>query len=115
MAEAVTNALKEIMDAEAFDVIPGDANAFVDIATDSWTLRFEGTPVTVAWLSIDDEPDDAKQLLAARRAAMPPDIDQALAIANKRLGGELVSALSASHDPLSLDLATTIGGSVLRS
>jgi hypothetical protein len=115
MADAVAAALREIMDADAFDVIPGDANAFVDIATDSWTLRIEGTPVTVAWLSIDDEPEDAERLHATRRAAMPLEIDQAFAIANQRLDGALVTALSASRDPLTLDLATAIGGAVHRS
>jgi hypothetical protein len=113
MAEAIFIALSEIMDADAFDVIPGDG--FVDIATDSWTLRIEGTPVTMAWLSIDDEPEDAERLPAARLAAMPLDVDQALAIANGRLDGALMTALSASRDPLTLDLATSIGGAVLRS
>jgi hypothetical protein len=113
MAETVTVALSEIMYADTFDVIPGDA--FVDIAADSWTLRIEGTPVTMAWLSIDDEPEDPKKLHADRRAAMPLDIDQALAIANGRLDGALMTALSASRDPLTLDLATSIGGAVLRS
>jgi hypothetical protein len=113
MAEAVTTALREIMDADAFDVIPGDA--FVDIASDSWTLRIEGTPVTMAWLSIDDEPEDAERLHAARRAAMPLDVDQALAIADHRLGGALLTALSASQDPLTIDLTTALSEAVLRS
>jgi hypothetical protein len=113
MAEVITTALSEIMDADAFDVILGDA--FVDIATDSWTLRIEGTPVTMAWLSIDDEPEDAERMHTARRDAMPLEIDQALAIANQRIDGALVTALSSSRDHLSLDLATAIGGAVLRS
>jgi hypothetical protein len=115
ISAAVAEVLNDVIGADAFDVMPDPEGNWVDIAYDRWTLHVEGSPVTTAWVAIDDEPEDAERLHAARRAAMPLEIDQALAIANMRLGGELVSALSASHDPLSLDLATAIGGTVLWS
>jgi hypothetical protein len=112
MAEAIAAELNEVLDADAFDVITGEAGPFADIATDTWTLRIEGSPVTTAWLSIDDEPEDQERRSAARRSAMPPSIEQALARADQRLEGALREALSASGDPLSLDLAAAITDTV---
>jgi hypothetical protein len=108
MAELVADALRESIGADAFDLLPDEAGAFVDIAADEWTLRIEGSPVTIAWISIEDEPDDLDRLAAARRAAMPPDVDNALAVADARLGGALVVALGASRDPLSLDMVASL-------
>ncbi len=112
MAEAIAAELNGILDADAFDVIIGEAGPFADIATDTWTLRIEGSPVTAAWLSIDDEPEDTERRRAARAAAMPPSTDQALAKADQQLNGALLAALVASGDPLSLDLAGAISDTV---
>jgi hypothetical protein len=112
MAEAIAAELNGVLDADAFDVIIGEAGPFADIATDAWTLRIEGSPVTTAWLSMDDEPEDQERLSAARRSAMPLATDQALANADQRLGGALRQALIASRDPLSLDLAGAISDTV---
>jgi hypothetical protein len=112
MAETIAAELNDVLDADAFDVIIGEAGPFADIATDSWTLRIEGSPVTTAWLSIDEEPEDQEQLAAARRSAMPLSTDRALANADQRLGGAFHQALTASGDPLSLDLAGAISDKV---
>src|SRR4029079_11989277 len=108
LARIVAETLKEVLDAGAFDVIPGDDGAFVDIATDAWTLRIEGAPVTIAWLSIDDEPDNLDRLATARQAVMPLAVDRALASADEQLEAALAAALTASGDPLTSDLAEAI-------
>jgi hypothetical protein len=108
LARTIAGTLEEVLDAEEFDLIPGDDGAFVDIATDTWTLRIEGSPVTSAWLSIDDEPDHPDHLAAARRTVMPLAIDRALASADEQLDAALAAALTASGDPLSVELAAAI-------
>jgi hypothetical protein len=108
VAGAVADALKDVLGADGFDVLPDGTGAFVDIAADEWTLRIEGAPVTIAWLSIEDEPDDPIRLPAARRVVMPATIDNALAVADACLGGALAAALGASGDPLSLDLLASL-------
>jgi hypothetical protein len=110
VAEAIADALKDVLGADGFDVISDDSGTFVDIATDEWTLRIEGNPVSLAWLSIEDEPEQESELAAARRAVMPAAVDTALAVADVRLGGALAAALHASHDPLSFDMHTSITG-----
>jgi hypothetical protein len=111
VAEIVAEALKEVLGEDGFDVIPGPLGAFVDIAADEWTFRIEGQPVTAAWLSIEDEPDDPDRLAAARRAVMSTAVDDALADADALLGGALAAALAASRDPISFDLLTSMARS----
>jgi hypothetical protein len=108
MAGVIADALNDVLGADGVDVLPDPSGAFVDIAADGWTLHVEGTPVTVAWLAIDDEPDDPGEIAAARRKAMSTRIDRALADAGKQLNGSLVAALRASRDPLSMDLAVAV-------
>jgi hypothetical protein len=108
VAGIVEDALKDVLGADGFDVIPDAAGAFVDIAADEWTLRIEGTSASKAWLSIEDEPEQQSELSAARRAVMSTEVDAALAAANVRSGGALVSMLRASFDPLTLDLADSL-------
>jgi hypothetical protein len=108
VAEIVAEALRDVLGADEFDVIPGPIGTFVDIAADEWTLQIEGSPVAMAWLSLEDEPEQPHELPAARRAVMSIAVDNALAEADKQLGGALVTALRASGDPLSLDLAMGI-------
>src|SRR5262245_65484170 len=80
VANAIIDALTNVLGPEGFDVMPDDQDTFVDIAADEWTLRLEGDPVAVAWISIEDEPDAVSDLSAARRAVMPAAVDRALAI-----------------------------------
>ena len=108
VAEAIAHALKKVLGEDGFDVLPDGTERFVDIAADEWTLRVEGNPVSVAWLSIEDEPEQESELAAARRAIMPAAVDNALTLADERLGGTLTAALAASHDPLSLDLLASM-------
>jgi hypothetical protein len=103
-AEVVAAALREVLGADGFDIIPDETEAIVDIAADEWTLQIEGSPVARAWLSIEDEPEHEAQLSAARRKVMTHEVDRALAEADRKLGGALVAALRASGDPLTLDL-----------
>ena len=105
------------------------------LATDDWALTVEGlTDVAaadppclppqapkdipppsspadrrvVAWLAVDDEPDDPARHPAARRALMPEPVDRALAAADAALAGALRAALVAGADPFSQDLARAL-------
>jgi hypothetical protein len=108
VAEVVAAALREVLGADGLDVIPDETEAIVDIAADEWTLQIEGSPVTRAWLSIEDEPEHEAQLAAARRKVMSIAVDSAFAEADRQLGGALIAALRASDDPLTLDLASAM-------
>ncbi len=81
----------------------------VDVIGDEWTLHLEGWPErSVAFLAIEDEPEDAAAAAAARAAVMTDGDARALADLDKGLDGTLVAALRASGDPLSADLAAAI-------
>jgi hypothetical protein len=100
LANILTAALRTVLEPDDFDVTPG-ALGELDVATDDWSLHIEGWPDGVAFLAIDDEPDDPAQYTAARRAVMPAEVEQALAAADREVGGALSRALAASGDPFS--------------
>lgn len=93
---------------EDFDVVLGSERDALEVVTDDWTLRIEQQPNVVAWLAIDDEPDDPDARQDARRALMPIAVERALAALDRRSDGALGGALRASGDPLSLDLADAL-------
>jgi hypothetical protein len=107
LAQALRTALLTVMDADDFDVTLGEAGD-LDVSTDDWTLRIEGWPSGVAWLAIDEEPDDPAQYATARRAVMSEAVEQALAARDIDLGGELTRALAASGDPFTLDFVAAL-------
>lgn len=107
LAQALRTALLTAMEADDFDVTPGTAGD-LDVSTDDWTLRIEGWPSGVAWLAIDEEPDDPAQYGTARRAVMSEAVEQALAALDIELGGELTRALASSSDPFTLDFVAAL-------
>jgi hypothetical protein len=104
---ALASALGEVLAAEQFDLVE-DAAGALEAMTDEWTLRIEGWPDGIAYLTIDDEPGDVTEMRRARRAVMPVAVERALALADRELGGGLALALRASADPLSIDLAQAL-------
>ncbi|MGH2561494.1 MAG: hypothetical protein ACRDJH_20710 [Thermomicrobiales bacterium] len=104
LTSALAAALSEVLEADEFDLVADETGA-LEAMTDTWTLRVEGWPGGIAYLTIDDEPAAADELRAARRVAMSLDVERALAIADGAMGGALTVALRASGDPLSVDLA----------
>lgn len=116
---ALVAALEPVLDAEEFDAGDGGEPGQVEVATDDWTLVIAGlvegadaatgeSAEPTAWLAIDDEPGDATQYGAARRAVMSDAIEQALAAADRSLDGALAAALIAGGDPFSADFAAAL-------
>jgi hypothetical protein len=103
LAAALNAALGSVLDTEEFDITPG-ASGELDVSTDDWTLHLEGWPNGVAWLAIDDEPDDAAHYTAARRKLMSDAVERALAEADRAVEGALTRALAASGDPFTAEL-----------
>jgi hypothetical protein len=110
LATALTTALKEVLDPDEFDVALGVASDTreLDLATDDWTIHLEGWPETVGWLAIDDEPEDSSQFDSARRAVMPESVEQAIAQADREVGGSLSRALATSNDPFTMALVSAV-------
>ena len=76
------------------------------MVAETWTLHLEGWPDRpLGWLALDEEPEDTKELRAARIAAMGSEAMTALIQADAQLNGGIRGALIATDDPLSLDLA----------
>ncbi len=78
----------------------------IDVIGEEWTLHLEGWPERpLAFLALDDEPDEARAMRAARRRVMPDAVVTALGEIERRLDGELGAALRGTDDALSSDLA----------
>ena len=109
VAEVLEDALAALVGAGTLDVeLDADAGE-LEVVADEWTLHLEGWPQQpLAWLALDDEPDDPGQIPAALLAVFDPKTLKALAVADWRLGGDLVAALRAAHDPLADELADTL-------
>lgn len=106
VVEAVWAAMGELEADGAVDIEVAEDGLEVDVLGDEWTVHLEGWPERpVAFLAIDDEPDDPKKLAKVRARAIPPAVEAALAEIDGRLDGGLRAALVASGDPLSIDLA----------
>jgi hypothetical protein len=107
LAAALTAALRTVLDPDEFDLAPGAAGE-LDLSTDDWTLHVENWPAGVAWLAIDDEPDDPSGYAAARRHVMNEEVERALAEADRAVGGTLTRALQASGDPFTVDFSAAL-------
>jgi hypothetical protein len=107
LAAALDAALRTVLDPDEFDVTPG-APGELDVSTDDWTLHVEQWPNGVAWLAIDDEPDEPSGYTAARRRVMSGEVERALAEADRAMGGRLTRALQASGDSFTMGLANAL-------
>ena len=97
--------------ADEFDITVNDETGAIECATDDWTLLIEGVPESpVAWMAIEDEPEDPDQYPRARRAVLRSVEEQALRRVDAALEGLLSRALEASDDPFSQHLATALRG-----
>ena len=109
VAAVLEDTLAPLVAADRLDVeLDAEAGELEAIA-EEWTLHLEGWPhQSLAWLALDDEPDDPGEIPAMLLAVLDPTTLTALARADWRLGGDLVAALRAAHDPLSDELAETL-------
>jgi hypothetical protein len=107
IAESIERELTNAIEREAFDLIVDDADQYIAVSTDDWTLHVEPALVR-AWFAIDEEPEDPAQYPSARRAVMGTPVEDTLARANDRLGGLLARCLRQSPDAFSHDLARAL-------
>ncbi len=107
---ALEGALGDLVGSGDVEIAVDADGGEIEVVADEWTLNLghRGGALT-AFLAIDDEPDDAARIAAARTAAMGEAATTALSVANAQLAGGIATALRRSGDPLSLDLATAIG------
>ena len=104
---ALDAALRSVIDPEEFDIVRSPAGE-LEVSTDDWTLHVEVWPDGLAWLAIDDEPEDPARYTPVRRQVMSEAVDRALAEADRAVNGALTRALAASGDPFSLDFSAAI-------
>ncbi len=107
LATMIEQALLTVLDVEDFESTPGFEGTGVDVSGDDWTWHIEEE---LAYLALDDEPDDPaayetaieKNLTEPVLAALR-DIDPATLIV-------LSNLLAASGDPISLAFAGSCAG-----
>jgi len=105
--------LREAMEAAGgrnnFDLTIDGERGTVDLATDDWTIELDPAESgSIAFVSIDQEPDDPGSFAAAIRATFSDKEIAALNRADATLEGEISAALTRSGDPLSEYLASLL-------
>jgi hypothetical protein len=92
--------------ADALEIALNADAGELDVFGEEWTLHLEGWPTRpLAWLALDDEPDDPADLSVALATALDAEAVAVLAEVDVSLSRALSAALRASHDPLSAALA----------
>ncbi len=106
----VREAMADLSEQGDVDVVRSDDGLEIDLFGDEWTIHLEGWPGSpAAFAAIDDEPDDPASIPAARAAIIDAPIHAALKDLDQMMNGALRTALTASGDPLSIDLAAALG------
>lgn len=109
LSGALRSAFASLVEADEVDIEIGPGPGEVEVVAETWTLHLEGWPDRpLAWLALDEEPEDTKELRAARIAAMGSEAMRALIQADAQVNGGIRTALIASDDPLSMDLASAL-------
>ncbi len=111
--EDFTNALRAAFTAHCrsadYDLEPDDEAGTIEVTTDDWTLSIDGIPgKPVAYLSIDNEPDEESEYVQALHDVFRATERTALREANAELDGAISTALDASGDPFSQHLAAAL-------
>lgn len=111
---AVRDGFAALVGQGAVDILPneGDDRTDIAIAGDTWTVYLTGWPgPQIAFLAVEDEPDDdatPAAIESAWRGTVADDVLPALLTVDNDLGGALTDALRASTDPLSVSLAAAV-------
>ncbi|CAN5747883.1 hypothetical protein BH23CHL4_BH23CHL4_19250 [soil metagenome] len=109
---AVSGALKPVMGEDSFEIVPDGQSRALYVSADDWTVNIEWER-GIAWLAVDDEPDDAAGYERARRALMSEAVEDAWRAIDNELAGFLVDALQRSGDAFSIAFANAIAASSL--
>ncbi len=109
LTAALRDAFAPLIEADEVDIEVGQELGEVEVVAETWTLHLEGLPEAPrGWIAIDDEPENAADIRVAREEAMGTEAMAALVQADSLLGGALRGALTASDDPISVDLAAAL-------
>lgn len=107
--DALDLAMRSHCKESEYDLEPDDEAGVVELTTDDWTLSIEtGHGVPMAFLSIDNEPDEEHEYQIALHDAFRASEIRALTEANRDLDGALAAALDASGDPFSQHLGAVL-------
>lgn len=113
LTEALTTAFAALIADTVVDIAP-DPDALAgdtwEVQADRWTLSCTGLPIIRAWIAIDIDIDNIADMATGIRQEISDVELAALAALNDIAGGSLHAALAQSHDPLSMALATVLGG-----
>jgi hypothetical protein len=93
---------------DELDLVGNEGTNELEVMTDDWTLHVDLHPNRFAWLAVDIEPDSAEEARTIREEVIGPEVVRALAQVDHALDGALSSALVASDDLLSTDVAAAI-------
>ncbi len=109
LEEIVREAMADLSEQGDVDIVRSDDGLEIDVFGDEWTVHLAGWPENpTAFAALDDEPDDPAVIPAARAGIIDAPIHGALRDLDQMLDGALRSALTASGDPLSIDLAAAL-------
>jgi choline dehydrogenase-like flavoprotein len=106
LASRIEEVGADLLARDAFELSLNASAGELDVVGDEWTLHFEGLPTQpLAWLAVDDEPDDPAEFPAVIHAYLDDETLAMLGAVDHSLGQVISAAMKASRDPLSLALA----------
>lgn len=109
LGELLQRAFDPILGGEEIDILPNEAGNELEVMDTTWIVRITGWPEQpVATVSISQLLGALYTLHDSREEQMAYEVDEAFAYVDRQVGGALITALGASADALSLDLADAI-------
>lgn len=109
MCEVIDDVLRDVLNADDFNISIDEGNSEATVEADDWTLQLTANAgALTAFLAIDDEPESETGYAAAWRFALGLGVEDALSDADHELSGALSAALTASGDPFSTAFAAAI-------
>ena len=108
MADLIADVFAGLIERGEVDLEPGEHESDIEVQADQWTLAITGSPPSVAFLAIDDEPGSVEEMADVFDGVLEPDDLAAIRELDHRLDGALRIALEQSGDLLSIELASLI-------
>lgn len=99
-----------VLKEDLYDVVPepdGEADV-VELMMDDWTLHLADWPEGLAFLAIDEEPDNAAGRALLLERTFYPRLLEAFSRFDAESAGALVGNLRATNDPISVEFAEMV-------